>query len=63
MKGVTDHVRKNSWWWYVSWMISMVLFAESRHFWTHSHDPGTEDLSAGVEVRRMEPKSKIRRLR
>lgn len=44
-------------------MISMVLFAESRHFWTHSYDPGTADLSADVEVRRMDPKSKIRRLR
>lgn len=44
-------------------MISMVLFAESRHFWTHSYDPGTEDRSAGVEVRSIDPNSNIRRFR
>lgn len=44
-------------------MSSMVLFAESKHSRMPSYDPGIKDLSEGVDVRRMDPKRRILRLR
>lgn len=41
----------------------MVCLAESRHFWMPSYDPGMDALSEDGDVRRIDPKSRILRLR